>query len=294
MIIIKAAGRKKGKGKKIAGIVIIIIVVIIAVLLIANRDMFEYVKYSKVDEAKIAAEQERLSEQEQQLKENYNIPDISLTDEQIAAIESGEMTAEEVAQSIMAESGSANQTGAGTSSQSDAGASAQQSGAQAQTGESGESGSGDVNTSEGNTTETDTPEANTSEGDASEDGNTPAQNNDASENEETDESQAQIQALITRAYVLQSSFESRANALIDQMKHEFWSLPKDQQNTANKMKVVRSYMSQIAAVENECDAEMNAIIASLKEYDPSLASELESHYEDVKANTKASLISQYS
>ncbi|MBQ1333965.1 MAG: hypothetical protein IIY34_01310 [Clostridia bacterium] len=263
------------KARRVVLIIVLIIVVIAAILLIKNRETISMLKYMKADQAEIQAKQEQLLEEDAQIKDSLGLSDMEISEEDIAAIESGEKTAEEVAQSIVA-----NTSQQGTSQETSSGDGAASEGTQTSDGTQAQPGT-DASSENGGTAQS---------GETSQSGDTASD----AQTSQQDESQARIQTLVAQAYVLQSSFTGRANGLIESMKHEFWSLPKDQQNTANKMKVVRSYMSQISVLENECDSEMASIISSVRELDPELASELEQHYEDVKANTKASLISQYS
>ena len=88
------------KARRVVLIIVLIIVVIAAILLIKNRETISMLKYMKADQAEIQAKQEQLLEEDAQIKDSLGLSDMEISEEDIAAIESGEKTAEEVAQSI--------------------------------------------------------------------------------------------------------------------------------------------------------------------------------------------------
>ncbi len=117
----------------------------------------------------------------------------------------------------------------------------------------------------------------------------PSQGSDQSSNQ----MQAQLQEYVTQLYLVEAKYQESLNEMVEATKREFWSLPHDQQNAENKMRIVRSKLDVLIAQENACDAEVEAILADmqalLEQHGQSteLVNEIRSYYQESKANWKA-------
>lgn len=136
--------------------------------------------------------------------------------------------------------------------------------------------------------------------------NGPAVNPPASSNEtQTKPSQTssevdeRIAELITRMYVLKSTYVGQIDGLVAQMKAQFVKLPPEQRTTSAKQSIATGYMSQINAMEAQCDAQVNSVVSELRTLlknngrDTSLADTIMSTYNSEKENTKAYYINTY-
>lgn len=109
----------------------------------------------------------------------------------------------------------------------------------------------------------------------------------------------QISAQITKMYVLKGQYEGYVNSVINRMKAEYVKLPKEQQTTSAKSSIASGYISEINAMEAQCDAQVNAVISELRTIlskngrDTALADTLLSTYSAEKENTKAYCLSKY-
>lgn len=91
--------------------VILIGVIVIAALAVGAvafapyiRQAMSVAKSATMDEETIAAEQEKNAQLEQDIREKYQIPQMEMTDEMRAAVESGSMTIEEAVREMLAQS----------------------------------------------------------------------------------------------------------------------------------------------------------------------------------------------
>ena len=169
------------KARRVVLIIVLIIVVIAAILLIKNRETISMLKYMKADQAEIQAKQEQLLEEDAQIKDSLGLSDMEISEEDIAAIESGEKTAEEVAQSIVA-----NTSQQGTSQETSSGDGAASEGTQTSDGTQAQSGT-DASSENGGTAQT---------GETSQSGDTASD----AQTSQQDESQARIQTLVAQGY----------------------------------------------------------------------------------------------
>ena len=93
-------------------------------------------------------------------------------------------------------------------------------------------------------------------------------------------------------YVLKSNFESRLGALYEQAKQDYISVP-NSQRSARKTEVVKKVYSQAVALENECDAQVEAVLKELDSIlkqsggDRSIVSKIRQSYNDEKSLKKA-------
>ena len=100
-------------------------------------------------------------------------------------------------------------------------------------------------------------------------------------------------------YVLKSEYEGSVAGIVESMKAEFVALPPEQRTRSSKSNIASRYMGTINAMEAQCDAQVDAIVAELKQVlkssgrDLSLADTILSTYAAEKENTKAYYLSQY-
>ena len=119
---------------------------------------------------------------------------------------------------------------------------------------------------------------------------------DAKPSSEVDE---RIAELVTRMYVLKSTYVSQIDGLVSQMKAEYVKLPPEQRTTSAKQSIATGYMSRINAMEAQCDAQVNSVVTELRALlknngrDTSLADTIVSTYHAEKENTKAYYINTY-
>lgn len=114
----------------------------------------------------------------------------------------------------------------------------------------------------------------------------------------SDQMQAELQGYINQLYQVEARYKAYLDEMVETTKHEFWSLPRDEQTSGNKMKIVRSKLDALLAQENACDAEVEAILSNmqavLKQYGQSteLVDEIRLYYEDSKATWKAAKMTE--
>ena len=114
----------------------------------------------------------------------------------------------------------------------------------------------------------------------------------------SDQMQAELQAYINQLYQVEARYKAYLDEMVETTKHEFWSLPHDQQTSGNKMEIVRSKLDGLMAQENACDAEVETILSNmqavLKQYGQSteLVDEIRLYYEDSKATWKAAKMTE--
>ena len=97
---------------------------------------------------------------------------------------------------------------------------------------------------------------------------------------------------VARMYVLKSNFESSLGALYEQAKQDYISVP-NSQRSARKTEVVKKVYSQAVALEKECDAQVNIVLAELEDIlkksgeDLSLVDKIRQSYSEEKSLKKA-------
>ena len=77
-------------------------------------------------------------------------------------------------------------------------------------------------------------------------------------------SDAEIQRLITKLYVLRGSYTSKLNGLISSAKSEFNALPESQRTDTARRRIISSKISQGSALEGACDAQVSAIVSQIR------------------------------
>lgn len=253
---------KKKKKIKIRYIILILICIIVAaaaVITIWQWDNIKALRYAlgtseEELEQEMAATQQELDD----AAKEYNVPEIDLTDEELAALESGDMDLNSVVDRVLAAAG----TSSGASGSSDG------------SGGQGASGSGDT-------------------GNAGDDGSGTGDGGNTSAGQD-----AEVQRLITSLYVLRSSYSSRLSGLVSSAKSEFAALPAEQQTDTARRRIVASKISEASSLESSCDAQVNSIYQQLKSrlselgQSTSAADRILSAYQQEKTLAKAQYMSQ--
>lgn len=114
----------------------------------------------------------------------------------------------------------------------------------------------------------------------------------------TADAQVQINALIAKLYKVEDKFERQLLEIIRQAHQEYMSYPKEQRNALKKVTVVMGKVSDISAMEKECDAEVKEItdqmtaILKANNMDTSIVKEVQTTYKNKKAALKKELIDQ--
>ena len=107
------------------------------------------------------------------------------------------------------------------------------------------------------------------------------------------EKEAKIQNLFAQLYVLQSSFNTKLDNVIQECITEFLALEPEQQTRTAKIRIVYARMDTISDMEADCDAQVESIAAQLDELDPELGAKARQYYKNEKELKKANLIAQY-
>ncbi|MBQ9521373.1 MAG: hypothetical protein IJR72_02240 [Oscillospiraceae bacterium] len=107
------------------------------------------------------------------------------------------------------------------------------------------------------------------------------------------EKEAKIQNLFAQLYVLQSTFNTKLDNVIQECITEFLALEPEQQTRTMKIRIVYARMDTISDMEADCDAQVESIAAQLDELDPELGAKARQYYKNEKELKKANLIAQY-
>ncbi len=105
--------------------------------------------------------------------------------------------------------------------------------------------------------------------------------------------------IIAEIYLLRATYLNEIDALIQEMKDEFDALPKEQRNLSGKMMIAEKTLPKGNALEDECDAKMQALLDELTGILKSLGSstaiigEIEKTYEEQKMLKKTELYNRY-
>lgn len=112
-------------------------------------------------------------------------------------------------------------------------------------------------------------------------------------------SSSNLDALLARVYVLQSTYTGALAGLKQAAVAEYNALPEDQKTSSAKTSIGRKYLGQASSLEGQCDSAMSGlcseISAALKAEgkDTSLVSDIKSAYANQKSITKAQYLSMY-
>lgn len=94
------------------------------------------------------------------------------------------------------------------------------------------------------------------------------------------------------------NFTSKLEAIVQSAKDEYASLPKDQQTSEKKIKIVMSKMGELQDLENSCDAQVESEVSEIQDLlqksgkDTSLANDILKSYENLKAAKKTEYINR--
>ena len=116
------------------------------------------------------------------------------------------------------------------------------------------------------------------------------------ENEPTYEQQ--LSALVAQAYILRETFQNRLEEFEAEAKAEYKELPKGERTKTKLVNIAFSYFDRMVALEDECDAAMNELVAEMRTLitenngDMSIADTMWQTYEKEKELKKAWYLSQ--
>lgn len=105
--------------------------------------------------------------------------------------------------------------------------------------------------------------------------------------------------LVAQLYVLKSSFLGKLSSLEAQGNAEYKATPKEQRTAEWKAAMISKYTNQIAVMEAECDAKVEAVISQIKAEitknggDMSIINTIRSTYENEKQIKKAQYMNTY-
>ncbi len=93
---------------------------------------------------------------------------------------------------------------------------------------------------------------------------TDKQQSTGSQSEPKVDNSARIQELINEVYSMRSNYIAQLDSMHDTAMHSFWSLPEEQRTMETKQNMALLFIDQAVALEKQCDAKMNEILAELK------------------------------
>lgn len=263
------------------------------------RQMASVARSASMDEGERTAIAEENAQLEEEIRERYSIPDLTVSDDISAALEDGSTTLEEAAQRLLEESGGFLEEIGGASG---AGGSAVQVTPPREQTAPEEPRPQDTQDQTPVQDQTPAPQPSQQTEEPSQTREDPVPQEEPSQTQEDpapqeepqiSETDKKIQNLVAQMYVLRSSFTSRLDATIAECIAEFLALDPEQQTTANKVKIVSARLGTVADMEKECDDQVASIVAQIRELDPDLADQMQQQYENEKAVKKADLIAQY-
>lgn len=181
--------------------------------------------------------------------------ELTLTDEDLDKLLSGDITLEELT----------GETAASNSGEQEASASAPQEGedsASAPAGSSASSGSADSRTESGSTASSGKQENTTV---ASSSGTAAATEKPASSSGKQEASyEAEVKALLKQLYSVKARAEAELNSCIAGAKAEFKSLPESQQTQARKISIVLARSGRLYAMQASYDKEVESIVSQMR------------------------------
>jgi len=104
---------------------------------------------------------------------------------------------------------------------------------------------------------------------------------------------------LARIYILRDLMSVNLESMFSRAKAEYAALPPQEHTSAKKRQIALTYLNEAAALENNCDAQMNAILtdleAALKDCggDTGVVSEIRQAYKSEKISKKAYYINKY-
>ena len=76
--------------------------------------------------------------------------------------------------------------------------------------------------------------------------------------------QKELSAIIAKVYVLREDFTMALDNMYDEAKAEYIALPAEKRTKSNLMVLASKYLSKATALEKECDARMDEIVADME------------------------------
>ena len=76
--------------------------------------------------------------------------------------------------------------------------------------------------------------------------------------------QKELSAIIAKVYVLREDFTMAMDNMYDEAKAEYIALPAEKRTKSNLMVLASKYLSKATALEKECDARMDEIVADME------------------------------
>ena len=181
--------------------------------------------------------------------------ELTLTDEDLDKLLSGDITLEELT----------DETAASNSGEQEASASAPQEGADsvsAPAGSSASSGSADSRTESGSTASSGKQENTT--GTASSSTAAATEKPASSSGKQEASYEAEVKALLKRLYSVKARAEAELNSCIAGAKAEFKSLPESQQTQARKISIVLARSGRLYAMQASYDKEVESIVSQMR------------------------------
>lgn len=299
---------------KVLGIIILVLVIIAAIVVACNwkyvSAVIDGLRYDEADFGQKAVEntQETITSVNEKMSVELREP----TAEEEAKIASGELSQTELLAQIIADAVGIPLPGADTVS----GGENQPAGGDVEQGESA-AGSGEGNTPAGSDIVQGEPASGSNEGAAANQGGTssPSQSSTSAGSEPQQGSQAanqpsssaqpqtsdqMIAVAVTELYQMQNEYAGSINAALAGIKSYYKEQKAAVGSTAAKSSAAAKLMSDIGALEDNCDAKVEAVLSKLTSdlqsigADTGIVSTLREAYEKEKSVQRASYINKYS
>ena len=187
---------------------------------------------------------------------------LTLTDEDLDKLLSGEITLEELTDEITA-SGDGEQEAAASAPQEEAGAaSAPESSETSSVSSAASSGSADSRTESSNVSSSGKKD-NTTETSSSSTASA-AEKPASSSGKQEAAYEKEVKALLKQLYSVKARAEAELNSCIDGAKAEYWALPESQQTQARKLSIVLARSGRLYAMQASYDKEVESIVSQMR------------------------------
>lgn len=257
------AKRLKSQKKRWPIVLLAVLVAFVGVAAFFLRGPFSLLSDAMMSDEDLQQKTEEKDKIEQEVRSQYQLPEIQLAPETLADLQNGTKTIEEVANQALEE-------GSGqTPQEEDANQALEEDGGQ-------------------------TPQEEDQA--PQESGQAPQPEEDApsgtEEPQETEE-EKQIRSLLTQVYVLRDSFIGRIEGVVAECKNEYLQLDESQRTADKKAAIVYKRFGEVSNMEKECDSQVADILSQIQAIDPDLASQVRTQYQNEKAVKKAELLNRY-
>jgi hypothetical protein len=111
--------------------------------------------------------------------------------------------------------------------------------------------------------------------------------------EETEKLNYELNLRITELYILESSYSSQIETLVNDAKKEYLALKEEDRTKTNRYRIILSKIDVITDLEAECDEQVKTLVSEIKSLlteagkDTSLGDEIMDYYENKKKEEKA-------